>query len=191
MHDIATRRAARHTLALDGRDGGHRKRAAHLVNRLGKRCARFGFTAATAVRAARAFLQLSERLHAACHLAVDVMVGNRIAAADIHAAYENANANDCQQCGMAASGLQGRKATQVTVESGFWPKLRVSEPRRCVDYRPVLCAIPPVFACAPAQADGPVFVAQQSPRVDRVRRRTEQGTITPAQHCPVDHPRVP
>src|SRR6185312_11008262 len=82
-----------------GRDeGGQRHRGFVLLDRLRKAGTRLGFAAAAAVRAAGARLQLRERAHAVGDFAADVVVGDGVAKADVHAAHKNANANDCQLC---------------------------------------------------------------------------------------------
>ena len=82
--------------ASGSRGGDYRQRAARLVDRFGERLAGLGFAATAAIRAARTFLQLGKRAHAASHFTVDVAIGNGVAAAYVHGAYETANANDCQ-----------------------------------------------------------------------------------------------
>src|SRR6185312_10527682 len=79
-------------------EGGQRHRGFVLLDRLRKAGTRLGFAAAAAVRAAGAPLQLRERAHAIGDFAADVVVGDGVAQADVHAAHKNANANDCQLC---------------------------------------------------------------------------------------------
>ena len=55
--------------------------------------------AAAAVRAAGAAAELGERAHARCGGFADRAFGDGIADADVHGAYLNANANDCQHRG--------------------------------------------------------------------------------------------
>ena len=68
-----------------------------VFDRLDQRGAGFLLAAAAAVGTASAGLQFGKRMHAIGRLAADVMVGHGVAQADIHGAYKNANANDCQQ----------------------------------------------------------------------------------------------
>lgn len=62
-----------------------------------ERTAGFLLTASATIGTTRARLQFGKRVHPIGRYAADVMVGDGIAQADIHGAYKNANANDCQQ----------------------------------------------------------------------------------------------
>src|SRR5574337_618363 len=80
--------------------GDHRQLAEHLCLGLVERGVRLVAAATAAVAAAGTSLQFGKRLHAIGRFAADVMVGDGIAQADVHGAYMNANANDCQQAGL-------------------------------------------------------------------------------------------
>jgi uncharacterized protein (UPF0303 family) len=55
-----------------------------LYNRLFESGARFGLTAAAAIRAARAGLQLDKRTHAVSGGATDIVIGNGVAQTNVH-----------------------------------------------------------------------------------------------------------
>ena len=57
----------------------------------------FMFAATAAVRAASASLQIAERARATGRFSANVMIGNSVAEADRHVAYNDVNTNDCQQ----------------------------------------------------------------------------------------------
>jgi hypothetical protein len=78
-----------------GRDDGplHQR----VLDGFRKRGTGFLFAAAATIGTAGTCLQFGKGIHAIGRFAADVMVGNSIAKADVHDAYKNANANDCQQ----------------------------------------------------------------------------------------------
>src|SRR6185312_8517995 len=112
-----------------GSGGDERKLAEHLPASLLEGGAGFVAAAAATVRTAGARLQFGKRLHAIGRFAADVVVGDGIAHADVHDAYENANANDCQQ----STGRGGRPFSASVLPASWALRSRLDRGHHAAD----------------------------------------------------------